>query len=324
MGVSRRSCLRFVGAALLSGIASGARAQSYPSRAIRWVVGFPPGGSSTIVTRIMADWLSRRVGQPVVVENKPGASGNIAVQEVVRAASDGYTLLLLPASAVVNRAVFANLSFDVLSDIEPVSGLIEFPLVMIVTPDVPATTVNEFIGYAKSNPGKLNMASFGTGTTSHLAGELFQMMTGTKLVHVPYRGEAPALADMIGGRIQVMFDVLTGSLQHIRAGKLRAIAVAGRRRDPALPDVPTIGETVAGYEANSWIGVGAPKGTNREIVATLNREINAGLAEPELQSRLAEIATRPQFFTPAEFGRYLASEAQKWAEVVRRAGLKQN
>jgi tripartite-type tricarboxylate transporter receptor subunit TctC len=310
------------GAAALPALSRIASAQAYPTQPLRWIVGFPPGGGATIVTRIVGQRLSERLGQPVIVENKPGASTNLSIQTVVNAPPDGYTLLYVGASGVVNATLFDNLPFNLLRDIAPVSGLIDFPLVMIVNPSVPAKTVAEFIAYAKANPGKVNMASFGTGSTSHVAGELFKLMTGSNMVHVPYRGEAPALTDLIGGQVQVMFDVLSGCLPHIRSGTLRALAMAGKTRFEALPDVPTIADTVAGYEANSWGGVGVPRGTPNAIIEKLNREINAGLTDPTVKRQLTEVATVPMLFSPAEFGGYMASETEKWAKVVRAANIK--
>ena len=323
MHISRRRFLhQAVAAGAVCAAARGARAQAYPARPLRWVVGFPPGGGADIVSRIMAPWLAERLGQPVVIENKPGASSNISIQAVVNSPPDGYTLLFIPASAAVNVSLFDNLQFNLLRDIAPVSGLIDFPLVMVANPSLPAKTVPEFIAYAMANPGKISVGSFGTGSTSHVAGELFKMMTGINMIHVPYRGGAAMLADVVGGQVQVAFDVLTGALAHIRSGSLRALAVAGKHRSEALPDVPTIGETVAGYEANSWCGVGVPRGTSAEIVERLNREINAGLANPTIRARLADVATTPIVFTPAEFGAYMAAEVEKWGKVVKASGIR--
>ena len=323
MKLPRRQFLRLAGAAAaLPFVSRRAGAQSYPARPLRWVVGFPPGGGADIVSRIMAPWLSERLGQPVVIENKPGASSNISIQAVVNSPPDGYTLLFVPASAAVNVTLFDQLPFNLLHDIAPVSGLIDFPLVMVSNPAVPATTVAELIAYAKANPGKISLASFGTGSTSHVAGELFKQMAGVSMIHVPYRGGAPMVADLVSGQVQVGIDVLTGSLAHIRAGTLRIIAVAGKNRSEALPDVPTIGETVAGYEANSWCGLGVPRGTPGEIIERLNREINAGLADPAVRAKLAQVATTPIVFTPAQFGSYMAAEVEKWGKVVRLSGIR--
>jgi tripartite-type tricarboxylate transporter receptor subunit TctC len=323
MTISRRRFLhQAVAAGAVCAAARGARAEVYPARPLRWVVGFPPGGGADIVSRIMSPWLAERLGQPVVIENKPGASSNISIQAVVNSPPDGYTLLFIPASAAVNVSLFDNLQFNLLRDIAPVSGLIDFPLVMVVNPSLPAKTVPDFIAYAKANPGKISVGSFGTGSTSHVAGELFKMMTGINMIHVPYRGGAAMLADLVGGQVQVAFDVLTGTLAHIRSGSVRALGVAGKTRSEALPDVPTIGETVAGYEANSWCGVGVPRGTPAEIVERLNREINAGLANPTIKARLADVATTPIVFTPAEFGAYMAAEVEKWGKVVKASGIR--
>jgi tripartite-type tricarboxylate transporter receptor subunit TctC len=297
-------------------------AQAYPAKPLRWIVGFPPGGGADIISRIMAPWLSERLGQPVIVENKPGASTNISIQAVVNSPPDGYTLLFVAASAAVNATLFDKLPFDLRRDIAPVSGLIDFPLVMVANPSLPAKSVGELIVHAKANPGKVTIASFGTGTTSHVAGELFKMMAGINMIHVPYRGGAPMIADLLAGQVQVGIDVMTTALPQIQSGALRALAVGGKRRFPGLPDVPTIGETVAGYEANSGAGVGVPKGTPDDIIERLNREINAGLADPTLKARLANVATTPIVFTPAEFGAYLAAEIEKWGKVVRMAGVK--
>jgi tripartite-type tricarboxylate transporter receptor subunit TctC len=323
MRVPRRRLLQLAAA----GIAAPALPRSavgldYPTRPLRWIVGFPPGGGADTVTRIMAQWLSDRLGQSVIVENKPGASTNISIQAAVGAPPDGYTLLFIAASAAVNVTLFDNLPFNLLRDIAPVSGLIDFPLVLVVSPSVPAKSVAEFIAYAKANPGRVSMASFGTGSTSHVAGELFKTMTGVSMVHVPYRGEAPALTDMIAGQVQVMFPTLTGSLAHIRSGALRLLAVAGKTRSEFVPDAPTVAETIPGYEANSWCGVGVPRGTPPDIIARLNQEINAGLVDPATRARLATVATTPIFHTPASFGAYVASEIEKWGKVIKASGAK--
>jgi tripartite-type tricarboxylate transporter receptor subunit TctC len=323
MNLSRRRFLHLAGAAgALSAAAHRASAQAYPARPLRWIVGFPPGGGADIVSRIMAPWLAERLGQSVVIENKPGASSNISIQTVVNSPPDGYTLLFVPASAAVNVTLFDNLPFNLLRDIAPVSGLIDFPLVMVANPSLPAKTVAELIAYAKANPGKISIGSFGTGSTSHVSGELFKMMAGVNMIHVPYRGGAPMVADLIGGQVQVAIDVLTGSLAHIRSGSLRALAMAGKNRSDVLPEVPTIAETVAGYEANSWCGLGVPRGTPVEIIERLNREINAGLVDPAIKARLADVATTPILFTPPEFGAYMAAEVEKWGKVIRVSGIR--
>ncbi|HEY6996278.1 MAG TPA: tripartite tricarboxylate transporter substrate binding protein [Xanthobacteraceae bacterium] len=320
---SRRRFLTWAaGAAALPATWRFAGAQAYPTRPVRWIVGFPPGGGADTVARIVAPWLSDRLGQQVVVENRPGASTNIAVQAVVSSPPDGYTLLFYGASSVVNTSIFANLPFDVQRDIAPVSGLVAYPMVLVAHPSVPAKTVAELIAYAKATPGKVTMASFGTGSASHLAGELFKMMAGVNMVHVPYRGGAPMITDLVGGQVQIGFDVMTTSLPHIRTGALRALAVAGQNRFDMLPDVPSIAETLPGYEARTWAGVGVPRGTPPEIIARLERDINAGLAEPTIKARLAEIGTIPMILTAAEFGAYVAAESEKWAKVVKFAGIK--
>ena len=286
------------------------------------VVGFPPGGGADTVARIMGPWLSDRLGQQVIVENRPGASTNIAVQAVVNSPPDGHTLLLFGGSSVVNNSIFANLPFDLQRDIAPVAGLVAFPMILVAHPSFPAKTVPELIAYAKANPGKVTMASFGTGSASHLAGELFKMMAGVNMVHVPYRGGAVMVTDLIGGQVQVGFDVMVTSLPQVRAGALRALAVAGRDRFDKLPNVPSIGETLPGYEARTWAGVGVPKGTPPEIISRLNRDINAGLADPAIKARLAEIGTIPMILTASDFGAYIAAETEKWAKVVKFAGIK--
>jgi tripartite-type tricarboxylate transporter receptor subunit TctC len=319
--IPRRRFLHLAGAAAALAVARPAWAQTYPSQQIRFVVGFPPGGGADIVSRIMAAWLSQRLGQQVFVENKPGASTNLSLQTVANAPADGHTIVFIAASAAVNVSLFAKQSADV-RDITPVAGLVDFPLVLVANPDFPPKTVAEVTAYAKANPGKVSIGSFGTGTTSHVSGELFKQLAGIDIVHVPYRGGAAMATDLLAGRVQLGIDVLTGELPHIQAGTIRAIAFAGRSRYPALPDVPTIGETMPLYVANSWAGVGVPRGTPPEIVARLNREINAGLADPGVKARLFDVAATPMPFTPEEFGAYVRSEIDKWGKVIRTAGIK--
>ncbi len=319
----RRRFLQVVGAAAAGAVLSRhARALDYPVKPIRWIVGYPAGGSADTVSRILAQWLTERLGQPVIIENKPGAATNISLQAAINSPPDGYTMVYLGTSATVNPSFFESLPFNVLRDIAPVSGVGDFPFVFVVNKSIPSKNVAEFIAYAKANPRKISMASFGAGTSSHLAGELFQAMTGIKLVHVPYRGEAFALADMISGHVEVMFDTLSAALPHIRSGALRALAVAGKTRYEGLPDVPTVGETVAGYDAMSWGGIGVPRGTPAEIIDRLNQAINAGLADPAVRKRLLDVACVPIFFTPAELTAFMTAETEKWAEVVKRSGVK--
>jgi tripartite-type tricarboxylate transporter receptor subunit TctC len=318
----RRDLLHLAAAAALAAVPRIAWAQTYPARPLRWIVGFPPGGGADTVARIMGAWLSERLGQQVIIENRPGASTNIAAQAVVNAPPDGYTLLFYGASTVVNTSIFHDLPFNVLRDIMPVSGLVAFPMVFVANPSVPAKTVAELIAYAQASPRKVTMASFGTGTASHLAGELFKMMAGIDMVHVPYRGGAPMVTDLIAGQVQVGFDVMVTTLPHVRTGALRALGVAGNTRFDMLPDVPSIAETVPGYEARTWAGVGMPKGTPTEIITRLDREIQAGLANPTVKARLAEAGTIPMILTAAEFGAYVAAESEKWSKVVKFAGVK--
>jgi len=299
-----------------------AAALDYPVKPIRYIVGYPAGGSADTVSRILAQWLGERLGQPVIIENKPGAATNISLQAAISAPPDGYTMVYLGTSATVNPSFFESLPFNVLRDIAPVSGLADFPFVLVVNKAIASTNVADFIAYAKANPGRISMASFGAGTSSHLAGELFQAMAGVKLVHVPYRGEAFALADMISGHVEVMFDTLSAALPHIRSGALRPLAMAGKTRYEGLPDVPTVGETVAGYDAMSWGGIGVPRGTPVDIIDRLNREINTGLADPAVRKRLLDVACVPILYTPAEFSALMAAETEKWGKVVRLSGVK--
>ena len=322
----RRGFLRcqflLLAAAIVPALSPSARAIDYPVKPIRWIVGYPAGGSADTTARILAEWLTARLGQPVMIENKPGAATNISLQAAINSPPDGYTLVYLGTSATVNPSFFDALPFDVLRDIAPVSSIADYPFVFVVNKSIPSRNVAEFIDYAKARPGQISMASFGAGTSSHLAGELFQSMTGIKLVHVPYRGEGFALADMLSGQVEVMFDTVSAAAPHIRSGALRALAVAGRSRYDGLPDVPTVGETVPGYEALSWGGVGVPRGTPEEIINRLYREINAGLQDPVVRKRLNDIAALPVFYSPTAFGAFMAAEKRKWSEVVRRAGIK--
>jgi tripartite-type tricarboxylate transporter receptor subunit TctC len=323
MKLPRRQFLHLAaGAAALPAVSRIACAQAYPTRPVRWIVGFAPGSAADTVVRIMTRWLSDRLGQPFIVENKPGAATNISIQSVVTAPADGYTLVYLSASTAINATLYQTLPFNVLRDIAPVAGIINFPFVMLVRPSFPAATVAEFIAFAKANPGKIRMASFGTGTTSHLAGELFKKMADVDMIHVPYRASAAAHIDMIAGRIDVMFDTVTAPLPHIRSGALRAIAMAGNARYEGLPDIPTISETVPGYHVAGWTGVGVPKATPSDIIQRLNREINAGLSEPAVKAQFAQVATTPIVFTPDEFGAFLETEIEKWGKTVKFSGAK--
>jgi tripartite-type tricarboxylate transporter receptor subunit TctC len=323
MTLRRRNVLYLAAAAAaLAACPRIVRAQTYPARPLRWIVGFPPGGGADTVVRILAPWLSERLGQQVIIENRPGASTNIAAQAVVNSPPDGYTLLFYGASTLINTSIFQNLPFNVQRDIAPVCGLVAYPMVLIAHLSVPAKTVAELIAHAEANPGKVTVASFGTGSASHLAGELFKMMAGINMVHVPFRGGAPMVTNLIGGQVQVGFDVMVTSLPLVRAGTLRALGVAGKNRFEMLPDVPSIAETLPGYEARTWAGIGVPSGTPPDIIARLSREINAGLADPTIKARLAEVGTVPMIFTPAEFGAYIAAESEKWAKVVKFAGVK--
>ena len=299
-----------------------ATAQTYPTRPVRLIIGYPPGGSADITARLLGQWLSERLGQPFVIENRPGASTNIATEAVVRAPPDGYTLLLVAPANAINATLYEKLNFNFIHDIAPVAGIIRFPNVMVVNPSVPAKTVPEFIAYAKANPGRLNMASSGNGSTIHVSGELFKMMTGVNMVHVPYRGGAPALTDMISGQVQVMFDNVPTSIEFIRAGKLRALAVTTATRSEVLPDLPTVADFVPGYEASAWYGVGVPKGTPDDIIDKLNKEINAILAEPKPKARLADLGASLLAGSSADFGKLVADETEKWGKVVKFSGAK--
>ena len=323
MKLPRRNFLRLAaGAAALPALARIARAETYPSRPVRIVVGLAPGGANDIVARLMGQWLSERLGQPFVIENRPGAGTNIATEMVVRAPPDGYTLLFVSATSAINATLYEKLNFNFIRDIAPVASIATNPLVMEVHPSVAAKTVPEFIAYAKANPGKINMASPGIGTTPHLAGELFKMRAGVDMVHVPYRGGGPALTDLLGGQVQVYFPGTVSSIEYIKTGRLRALAVTAATRSEALPDLPTVGEFVPGYEASNWFGVGAPKATPAAIVEQLNKEINASLADPKLKARLTDLGGTPLVGSPADFGKLIAEETEKWGKVVKLTGIK--
>ena len=310
------------GAAALPAFSRAAVAQTYPTRPVKLVVGFAPGGGNDIVARLIAQWLSERLGQPFVVENRPGAGTNIATEAVVRAQPDGYTLLFVAPSSAINATLYEKLSFNFIRDIAPVASLIRLPNVMEVNLSVPVKTVPEFIAYAKADRSKINMASPGVGTSVHLSGELFKMMAGVDMLHVPYRGTAPALTDLLGGQVQVMFGTMTGSIEYIRTGTLRALAVTTATRAEVLPDVPTVAEFVPGYEASTWYGIGAPKNTPTETIDKLNKEINAGLANSKMKAQLADLGGTALAGSPAEFGRIIADETEKWAKVVKFARIK--
>jgi tripartite-type tricarboxylate transporter receptor subunit TctC len=323
MMLPRRRFLHLVaGAAAPTVLSRIARAQTYPTRPVRLIVGFTAGGAPDILAHLMGQWLSERLGQPFFIENRPGAGGNIATEAVVRAAHDGYTLLLATSADAISASLYQNLNFNFIRDIAPVASLTRAPNVMEVNPSFPAKTVPEFIADAKANPGKISVASAGNGTTQHLASELFKVMAGVNMVHVPYRGSAPALTDLLGGQVQATFNVITASIEYIRAGKLRALAVTSAARSDALPDLPTVGDFLPGYEASAWFGIGAPKSTPTEIVDTLNKEINAGLADPKMKARLVDLGGTPIAGSPASFSRLIADETAKWAKVIKFAGIK--
>jgi len=323
MKLPRRRFLHLAaGAAALPAISRVGWAQAYPTRPVRIVVGFAAGGAADIAARLIGQWLSERLGQSFVIENRPGAGSNIATEAVVNAAPDGYSLLLVSGANAINATLYDKLNFDFIRDIAPVASLTREPNVMVVNPSVQAKTVPEFIAYAKTMPGKLNMASSGTGTSIHVAGELFKMMTAVNMQHVPYRGGAPAITDLLSGQMQVMFASMPSSIEHIRTGKLRALGVTTAARTPALPDTPTVGDFVPGYEASSWYGLGAPKSTPAEIIDKLNKEINAGLADPKLKARLAVIGSAPLSMVSSDFAKLIADEIEKWGKVVKLAGLK--
>ena len=320
----RRFLCLAAGAAVLPVVSRAARAQAYPSRPVRIVVPFPAAGLSDIVTRLVGQWMSERLGTPFVIENRPGAGSNLGTEVVVKAPPDGYTLLNLSSANATNATMYEKLNFDFIRDIAPVASLVRFPYVLEVNPSVPVRTVPELIAYAKANPGKLSIASAGTGTPAHIAGELFKLMTGVDMVHVPYRGAASALTDLLGGQVHVMIDNMAASLEHIRAGRLRALAVTTAARLETLPDVPTVGEIVPGFEASSMNGVGAPKRTPTEIIDKLNKEINTALADPKIKARIADLGLTPLVGLPADLEKLIAGETEKWGKVIRAANIKAN
>jgi tripartite-type tricarboxylate transporter receptor subunit TctC len=323
MKFPRRKFLHLAaGAAALPAASRIARAQAYPTRPVRLVVPAPAGGSFDITARLMGQWLSERLGQQFVIENRPGAGTNIGTEAVVRAPADGYTLLLAGAPNAINATFYDKLNYNFIRDIAPVAGIVREPNVMVLNPSVPAKAVPEFIAYAKANPRKINMASSGNGTSPHMAGELFMMMTGANMNHVPYRGAAPALTDLLAGQVQVMFPTIPSSIEYVRAGKLRALAVTTAMRSDAFPEMPAIGDFVPGYESSAWLGLGAPKNTPAEIIDKLNRETNAGLADPKIKTRLADLGGKVLALSPADFGKLIADETEKWRKVIRAANIK--
>lgn len=319
--MTRREFLRFA-TTLLPALPRPALAQSYPSRPVRIVVGFTAGGSTDLGARLIGQWLQDRLGQPFVVENRPGAATNIATESVVRAPPDGYTLLMVGPSSAVNATLYDKLGFVFLRDIVPVAGVSRQPQVLLVNPSVPATTVPELVAYARANPGRITMASAGVGSMGHLVGEFFKMTAGVDFVHVPYRGAGPALTDLIGGQVLTSFAGIAGAIAHVRSGRLRALAVTTSARAEALPEVPAVGEFLDGFEAADWLGVGAPRGTPAEVVEVLNRNITAGIADARIRARFADLGGTPLALTPAEFGGLLAAETEKWGKVVRAANIR--
>jgi tripartite-type tricarboxylate transporter receptor subunit TctC len=323
MKLPRRQFLHLAaGAAALSAVSRIARAQAYPSRPVRIIVGFPAGGNADTIARVMGQWLSERLGQPFVVENRTGAATNIAAEAVVRSPPDGYTLLFVTSANAVNTTLYKKLSFNFMRDIAPVAATTRSPLVLEVHPAFSPNTLTEFISYAKANPGKISLASFGTATVSHLAGELFKAMAGINLLHVPYRGSAPMLSDLLGGQVQASFDNLAASLEFIKVGKLRPLAITSITRSDKLPEVPALHELLPGFEASAWGGVGAPKNAPADIIGKLNREINAALADPQIKSRIEDLGSSVAPASPAEFGKFIADETEKWAKVIKSAGIK--
>ena len=321
--LARRKFLHLAAsAAALPAVSRVARAQAYPSRPVRIIVGFAAGGGNDIVARLMGQWLSERLGQPFVIENRPGAGTNLATESVAKAAPDGHTLLLVSLAAAINATLYDKLNFNFIRDIAPVAGIISVPNVIVVNPSFPGRTVPEFIAYAKANPGKIDYASAGTGSAAHISGELFKMMTNVNLIHVPYRGLAPAVTDLLGGQVQVMFGPMPSSIEYIRAGSLRALAVTTASRWKGMADLPTVSDFVPGYESSQWYGIGAPRNTSAEIVDRLNREINAGLADPKIKARLVDLGGMALAGSPADFGKHIADETEKWGNVIRANNIK--
>ena len=304
---------------LLAGSGSAAAAD-YPLRSVKWIVPYPPAGTTDVLARIIAQWLSEKMGQQFIIENKPGAANNIGVEAVVTAPPDGYTMLLVNPANGINASLYKKLPFNFIRDIAPVAGLIRTPNVMEITNSLPVKSVAEFIAYCKANPGKINMASSGSGTSVHLSGELFKYMTGCNMLHVPYKGAGPALTELIAGQVHVLFDNLPSSAGHIKGGRIRALAVTSAKREPSMPELPTVGETVPGYEATAWFGIGMPRGTPREIIDKVNAEVNRALADPKMRERLAELGGAPLGGTPEDFGKVIAAETEKWAKVVAASG----
>jgi tripartite-type tricarboxylate transporter receptor subunit TctC len=310
------------GAAALPVMSRAARAQGYPSRPVHWIVGYTPGGGNDIFARLMGQWLQDRLGQPFIIENRPGANSNIATEVVVNAPADGYTLLLANFGNASNASLYANLKFNFIRDVTPVAGIVRVPNLMLVNQSVPAKTVPEFIAYVKANPGKVNMSSAGIGSTGHLAGEFFKMMAGVEFTHVPYRGNAPALSDLLGGQVQVLFASLSSSIEYVRTGKIRGLAITSATRSEAAPDLPAVAEFFPGYEVSSWYGVGSSRNTPADVIETLNREVNAGLADAKLKAQLADQGGIVMAGTPAAFGKLIVDETEKWAKVMKFAGIK--
>jgi len=312
-------CLAVTLFALLPGRAA---AVDYPTKPVKWIVPYPPGGTTDVLARIMAQWLTEKMGQTFVIENKPGGGNNIGTELAIKSPPDGYTMLLVNPAHGINATLYQNLPFNVLRDVAPVAGIVKSPNVMEVPASFPAKTVKEFIDYCKANPGKINMASSGSGTSVHMSGEMFKMMTGCDMLHVPYKGAGPALIDLISGKVDVLFDNLPSSINHIRGGKLRALAVTTKEREPSLPDVPSVADTVPGYEATAWFGVGMPKGSPREAIDKINAEVNRALADPAMQKKLAELGGRTIPGSPEDFGKVMAEETARWEKVVKASGAK--